>query len=236
MTEYRVDAHNATVDALHRWAEVATLLSVIFQKEIDEPFLRTIVENCRDLCAWAEAQGEPDLTEGTRLLGETVRRAREVQDNSKLIERLAVEHASLFYGIGETPVDVVESVYRGQEHTLYGSVYFRVLEIYERCGYEKPRELAEPEDHISAELDFLAFQCRGAVWDLERGAAESAQERIAVAADFCRRHLNRWAPSLCVALIKSTKNPFYLAAGYLTSGFLRIVSGSLLGEEANRGS
>jgi TorA maturation chaperone TorD len=203
---------------------MGTFLVLAFQKEVDAAFLETILEAYPELRNWAEGQGQPDLLEGSRLLAQVVQQASEPDKRPALLEQLAVEFASLFHGVGLNPVDLIESVYLGDEHTLFEAPYFDVVEHYRWWNYEKPQNFTEPEDHIANELDFLAFQIRNAAWALEKGDVDDYQMRITASKDFIQDHLNRWAPEVSSALIKASQNPFYLATAHLTAGLLRLIS------------
>lgn len=224
MNNGSLDLNSQTPAKYHQWAELATFISRAYEKEVDEPFLQVIMEAAPDLLKWAQSQSVPELLEGSRLLEQFLQQAADPKNRPELIEELAVEFASLFYGVGINPVNVIESVYLGEEHILYEAPYFEVVEFYRQWDYEKLQNFNEPEDHIANELDFLAFQIRSAAWDMERGNLENSQRRINAAKDFLREHLNRWALDVSQAIVNATQIPFYLSVAYFTIGLLPVLS------------
>jgi putative dimethyl sulfoxide reductase chaperone len=215
----------------HHWAEMAVFLSRTFEKEVDDAFLQVIIEAAPGLVRWAQSQNQPELLNGSHLLDQFLQQATAQENHAELIEQLSVEFASLFYGMGINPVNVIESVYLGEEQILYETPYFQVVELYRLFDYEKLPNFNEPEDHIANELDFLAFQLRSAAWALEKGDENDFKERVNAAKDFVDNHLNRWAPDFCTAVLKATQNLFYRAGAYLTLGMLMQLSSAGYGIE-----
>ena len=210
----------------HQWAETASMLSRAFEKEVDEAFLNLLLQAAPDLVHWAQSQGQEDLKQAARSLSNFLELAAIKENQPALIEQMAVEFASLFYGVGVNPVNVIEFVYLGEEHILFEKPYFEVIEFYQGWEYAKPHSSNEPEDHIANELDFLGFMLRSAAWALEKGDAAEFQQRLAGATKFLAEHLNRWAFDLSSAMLKASQDPFYLSMAYFTSGLLKQLAGN----------
>lgn len=207
-----------------QWAEAATMLARIFEKEVDGDYLALIRETAPDLIRWAAGHEQQDLVKAAAYLSEFVKQIPAHGNQEAVIEDLAVEFASLFYGVGENPVNVHESVYLGDEHILYEAQYFEVVEFYQHWGYEKRQHFNEPEDHVANELDFLGFMLSGAAWALEKGDPEECQRRLAAVKAFAAEHLGRWGDDFCRSMQKASAYPLYLGAAYLTSGLLELIA------------
>lgn len=124
-------------------------------------------------------------------------------------EQLQGEYTRLFVtGYPKTPCPPYESFF--MEGRLLGPNSTKVQAIYEEWGMTCDTGLV---DHISTELEFLAFLASAATLDSTREDACKAYEL------FIRNHLSQWLPDFCGALEKHSSFSAYhkLAALLATS-------------------
>ncbi|MFW6401427.1 MAG: molecular chaperone TorD family protein [Desulfohalobiaceae bacterium] len=93
------------------------------------------------------------LGKGGRIGLEDLRQAYLVSS----LHRLRVDHAQLFVGPFQLAAPPFGSVYLEQRQTLMGESTQMVKELYRQAGLEMDPEYNSPADHISAELEFLAY-------------------------------------------------------------------------------
>ena len=156
-----------------------------------------------------EAESEPGLAGALAALRQSLERAD--------AENLGAEFVRLFRGIqeGYGPPPPYESLHR--EGRLMGETTERVVSHYRHQGFETVEESVGPQDHIGAELKYLAFLCHreSAAW--ERGETDSGQTTQAVQRDFLDKHLLRWVPEYCRRVQSDTKVPYFQAVADLTA-------------------
>lgn len=201
---------------------IYAFLSRAFKLEIDEPFLQAIatIQPTIELLSSSDEDGE--MNEGNKLLIEFTEQVSRVkgEEKSELLTDLAAEYASLFLGVGETPVFLVESVYLGKEHLLYEEPYHEVLAAYRSLGFEKEKTFTEPEDHVAVEFEFMANLCTWTLRSLEGGDVGNAIAYLGLQKEFLGDHITRWVPALCKKLGDTATSSFYKALAHLTNGFL----------------
>jgi TorA maturation chaperone TorD len=205
-------------------AAVYSFLSRAFKIEVDERFLHDVVEIEATLRLLSESEGGADLKEADRLLIEFAKEFKDLKAKEKdaFIIDLAAEYARLFLGVGERPVHLVESVYLSKDHLLYQEPYHEIIQAYKSLGYEKDKDFREPEDHVAAELEFMANLCRWTSKTLDNGEVEKAVAYLNLQKEFIRDHINRWVPLLCEQLKKEATSPFYKGLAHLTKGFVTL--------------
>jgi len=176
-------------------AALYRLLSRLFAKEADEALLDKLKNK-----AFPKAQGL--LGEGYRQLGAWL----DSMDGNA-VEELAVDYAGALLAAGSADGAAAIPV-----ESLYGA---ERLFMQESCGdarnwyarYGLGRSGADMmEDHLAAELEFMAYLC-------ENG--EIAEQKA-----FLESHLINWLPAYTADLEKYAKTDFYKAAGKMTLGFV----------------
>lgn len=117
----------------------------------------------------------------------------DLNDPEAAIETLAVEYCRLFIGPqGHMPP--VESVVRGEER-FWGKSTQEVMELYQSWGFEPKKEAHTFPDHISMELDCLAF--------LEEMNLRDQAEL------FAHKHILQWLPILIKHIDKQSMFGYY---------------------------
>jgi anaerobic sulfite reductase subunit A len=164
---------------------------------------------------------ETELSEGYRALNECL--GNHCND---VLNDLAVDYAKVFLGAGiaaGTAAFPYESVYTSQKRIMMQEARDKVMAIYEARGlskYDDRWNLAE--DHISLELEFMAFLCHEAQEILEK---ENEQEFLSILKeqmDFLSNHLLNWVSSFCNDIEKHADTQFYKAIGKITNGYLNL--------------
>jgi putative dimethyl sulfoxide reductase chaperone len=164
---------------------------------------------------------EAELKEGYGVLKEYLDSC-----GSSPLTDLAVDYAKVFLGAGIAEGSAAfpyESVYTGKKRIIMQDARDQVKEIYEAKGLNKDDErTALLEDHISLELDFMAFLCRETQRALgtqnESEILSCLQEQM----DFLSQHLLNWIHAFCADIEKYAGTQFYKGIGKITNGYLRL--------------
>lgn len=189
------------------------LFSRFFQKETDQQFY----DRLSQIVFPAECR-ENDGTEFER----GIQRLEEYfeYDTGETIDDLAADYAKTFLGAGNADGNAAfpyESVYTSPKRIMMQEAWSEVSEIYEEKGIERSEEALDLlEDHISVELDYMAFLCSDTARFTEIRAGLEEQR------EFLNRHLLNWVPALCLDIEKYADTEFYRMAAQLTSGFLQL--------------
>ena len=145
----------------------------------------------------------PNLRE--RLRGITAEREKTACETLlKLFEQennaqLQGEYTRLFItGYPNTPCPPYESVFR--EGRMLGTCSRNIQTLYEEWDMTADTGIL---DHISTELEFLAFLASAATLDLTREEASKTYEL------FIQHHLSQWLPDFAKELGKHAKIPAY---------------------------
>ncbi len=148
-------------------------------------------------------------------------------DLAGLSERLLQEYTRLFRGIQDQlgPPPPFESLYRGQ--ALMGDLTLAVMQRYEAAGFAAVEPDAGPQDHLGAELRFLALLCFREAEAWRMGDGEAAYLRIAQQRAFLDEHLLAWLPDYAGRIARESREPFYAAAARLTLDHAEAVRSAL---------
>lgn len=131
------------------------------------------------------------------------------------LDPLGVEFTRLLSGVQEGlgPPPPFESVWR--EDRLIGESTVAVIDAYARAGFADIAPEAGPQDHISAELKFMAMLAlrEAEAWQAEETTA--ARQRLTQQQDFLASHLAAWAPCWAEAIVQQTREPLFAALAEL---------------------
>jgi TorA maturation chaperone TorD len=177
---------------------------------LERPEVEFLQELRAAFCTQASADeipGAAGMDEDTRILCDTL-----AEDLAALSERLLPEYTRLFRGIREGlgPPPPFESLCRGEAAT--GDSALAVQHRYEQAGFGHVAPEAGPQDHLGAELRFLALLCFREAEGWGAGNEEAAQERIAQQRAFLDDHLLAWLPDYAGRIARESREPFYAAA------------------------
>lgn len=160
------------------------------------------------------------FSDAKRTLGHFIEEIDASKDIDKLIEDLSVEYASLFYGISDAPIFPIESVRMGSEHTLYESPFFEVTRFYDKQGFLGILGYEEPNDHVSVELECLAWLLDQKLSPAEMKDANSLNEISESINWLLNNHVMKWIPKFCDEVIAHSQFDYYKSAAYLVKALL----------------
>lgn len=195
--------------------DVYDLLSRLFLVEIDQSFLNML----RDADFRIEVDNA-DLNEGYALF-------RKFQQNvsERTLLDLAVDYLRTFIGAGRSGDSAAypyESVYTSADHLIMQEARDEVLALYRSEGMGKADNWADPEDHISLELSFMAHLNRKALELFEVGKHDEAIAYLVKQRDFLDKHLLRWGPNFCRNMLRFAQDDLYRGLAKVTLGFLAV--------------
>ena len=143
-------------------------------------------------------------------------------DAGETLEDLAADYAKTFLGAGIAQADAAfpyESVYTSPKHIMMQDAWSQVSEIYEAKGIERNDDAGDwMEDHISMEMEFMAYLCDETSEYTETLAGLEEQK------SFLNKHLLNWVPEFCLKIKDYADTEFYRMVGQLTTGFLQLDS------------
>ncbi len=146
--------------------------------------------------------------------------------NKALVERLAVEHTRLFCGLSRDtgPLPPYESLYRSD--SMMGKVTLAVMDTYRQAGYGTIEEDAGPQDHIAAELRFMAILFYNETVALYEGDQLTAATQRQQQNYFLNEHLLQWVPAYCKRIKTETTESFYTGVAMMTEDALELLAGT----------
>ena len=185
------------------------LIGHLYKFEID----RALLDHMAGMRFPAECEDE-DLAAGYRIMEEYLR-----QPGANPLADLAADCKRIFQGAGNPKAEVaypLESAYTSPQARAH------MQSIFKAKGMENSNAQNLPEDHISIELEFMAYLCTEmqeclAAENLPWVSASTAEQK-----EFLVRHLLNWVPAFCAEVQKCAGTQFYKAVAKITSGFLRM--------------
>lgn len=128
---------------------------------------------------------------------------------------LGREHIRLFPPIESPDTAGYETAYRGDEIFNHTAVMADVAGFYKAFGLAVGGSTRQRPDHITVELEFLAFVSFKEALCIRGGDDEQADVCADAERAFLADHLGDWAPELGRRLKEHALGPFYRAAGSL---------------------
>ncbi len=133
-------------------------------------------------------------------------------------ERLQSDFDRLFAGPGHLEAPPWESVYRSKERLVFSEQTLAVREFYRSFGLKIKKRYSEPDDHISLELEFMAWLCKQAA------EPNLIQDKIGFYIfgqnRFLTEHLLAWVPALCDDIKRAAESDFFRGLAVLTTQWL----------------
>ncbi len=203
-------------DYLGLRANLYRVLAAAWYKEPTNAWLARLKSFTPVFETMAEETGDTVLREGARLLKETPGEIDEDAYAKKFAAIFLVNNAAS----GVRVVTPHESVYLSGSGLVMQAEWDKVLETFVNEGIGKADDFKEPEDHISAEMHFLALLSNQAAECLDGGDKGGFLKKTGTQACFLAEHTNKWVDLLKEHMEKHTDDPLYLAAAYLTAGFV----------------
>lgn len=185
--------------------------------------------------ALVRAAATIDAAQGTELEGRMLHlsRSREGAD----LEALLASHRRLFGHTVRGPIPPYETEY-GEDTLFQKPQEMSDISAFLRAfGLALNAHWHERIDHVSTELEFLAFLARKEAHALETGAGDMRSETVKAERAFLRDHLGRFAPTFARRIIDADAEGFYGALADLCLEFVKaegVRLGAAIGPEALR--
>ena len=137
----------------------------------------------------------PSLAEGVD--GLTLALENEINEQDFI-----VAHTRLFsLGVCAGSIASSESVYTSDLELAMQEVCERIKHFYSLFGFDMPANFKEAEDHIAAELLFMAFLADKFAYYIIAGDKKGVEKYMKAQKDLMQTHLLRWVPEFCNLLI-----------------------------------
>lgn len=195
-----------TINGAKARANLYSLFSRIYLREVDKPFLDLLQGN--DI---AETLKES----GFKFYDQLISKKEE-----DLLEELAVEYASLFLILPGKKLSPYESVQVGKEAQLGGEAASKVLFFYKKAGFCFPEEHSLLPDHFAVELEFMGHLCDREAAAIERDDKEAIEFQRLLQKEFAMSHLGRWYGQFLGKIEAATEHPFYKELSLFAKEFL----------------
>jgi len=130
-------------------------------------------------------------------------------DPQQLRIDLAAEYNRVFLGMGPDPIAPYESVYTSPDHLLMQESRDEMLGLYRSEALFAHKGTRIPEDHLSMELDFMAYLCEQAVWAARKGDQKKTAEYLQKQRGLLKGHLLVWVFDLCRDMEERVCSSFY---------------------------
>ena len=184
-------------------------LGHLYKAEVDQALL----DHMAGMRFPAECEDE-ELAAGYRMIEEYLR-----QPGANPLADLAADGKKIFLGMGISRAEAAipfESVYTSPVARAH------MQSIFKAKGLENSNAQNLPEDHISVELELMAYLCTEMQECLAAGNLPGVSASTAEQKEFLVRHLLNWAPSFCADVQNCAGTQFYKALAKITIGFLRM--------------
>lgn len=140
-------------------------------------------------------------------------------------DMLAGIFARLFLGVNKASaeghtVTPHESVYLGSSRLAMQEPWEDIYEEFCNEGVGKNDDFKEPEDHISAEMGYMAHLSRKTANLIEKDEYVTASGYIDKQISFLNKHLLLWTRLLADDITRSTDNDFYINMAILIDVFI----------------
>jgi len=129
-------------------------------------------------------------------------------DGSSLLTELRIEYCRLFVGPYRLPCPPYGSVYL-DGGVVMGPSTVAALDIYASEGWQLSSSLAEPADHVAAELEFMAGMCAAAQRTAMVGDEVELARCLEAQRCFLAEHLGRWGRTFAARVKAATTSDLY---------------------------
>ena len=198
---------NELLEDYKKRSQIYALLKNLFLKPPSQEFLNYL----REFNVSIEHESSPDLVKGLELLR---------KDADCEPEKLTLEHTRLFIGPYRLPAPPYESVYMNAERLVMQQPTIEVRKIYLQAGLEVKGIHTNPDDHISAELEFMEYLCDKTASSLNNRDTSAAIKHLELQRIFLEEHLNKWVPVFSEDILRRTEKDFFRGAAMLLRGFV----------------
>lgn len=194
-------------------AAMYNLIARVFRVEVDEDFLKTL-----KTMHYPQNTGEEAIDAAYREIHAFMCHTREAT-----LDNLAIDYARCFLGSGSVDAEAAfpfESVYTSSKGLLMQDARDQVLAIYRSEGISKSSNWREAEDHLSAELEFMAILSTRTAEALAQNEEGEAVRLLITQRNFLNDHILRWTPKFFADVPRFSKTSFYPAFAKLLKAYL----------------
>ena len=146
----------------------------------------------------------------------------------KAMDEVVLEHERTFASIFLSPgfpqgiksVVPHESIYLSDKGWSMQNQRDEVLAFYYAEGVGKTDKFKEPEDHVSAEMNFISLLSQQTIEALSSNDEQLMRYKLKIQFSFLETHLMKWVHRMCEDLYLISNSDFYKALARLTSGFV----------------
>ncbi|MEM3551844.1 MAG: molecular chaperone TorD family protein, partial [Candidatus Bathyarchaeia archaeon] len=97
-----------------------------------------------------------------------------------------------------------------------------VLKAYREAGVDLKEDFKEPADHISTELQFMAYLCQKASESGLKGKKDELKRELERRIEFLNKHLLPWIPLFAKTISNAAETDFYRGLVILTKRFVEL--------------
>lgn len=202
-----LNVHSERAELVAEYSRVCWFLSDFFLRCPDQEFLTELQQQLSTQQQQFIQRPDSALAGLWQILQQGV--------DEKLTQQLAIEYTRLFAGLhrNNTPPPF-ESLYRGD--TLMGEVTLAVMDSYRQAGYGTIEADVGPQDHIVAELRFMAMLFYKELEALNLNDSDTAKTIQQQQQHFLNEHLLQWVPQYCQLIKKESSEKFYQCVVIMT--------------------
>lgn len=197
---------------------VLEILAKILLKYPDKEYIKNILDE--DLFSDIPySENQPSTIKGLELLSSWQNNNRIRQEDS-LLSDLRADYTGLFLNTSVKNFSPWESVYLGDEPSLFQESTLNVRNWYRRFGLQIENIYKEPDDHIGLELSFISHLSRLALSALEENQNEKFNKIIGAKKDFLFEHPKKWGVAWANQVHEYAKTDFYRGVALIIKGVL----------------
>jgi len=135
---------------------------------------------------------------------------------------LGRSHQRLFPQIESPETPGYETAYRGNEIFNQTAIMADIAGFYRAFGLEVGGSTHERPDHVTVELEYLAFLCFKEAISAERGDDDQADVCADAERTFLADHLGDWGPELGRRLEQYSDHEFFVVVGRLLDRWINL--------------
>ncbi len=210
-----------------RRASSYALLSRLFAEEVDQSLLDEL-----HATRFPMGTGNAKSDEGNRLMAGFLSRIW-----GGTLHELAVDYVHCFIGSGDDAFSAAypfESVYTSPRRLMMQEARDEVLAVYRSQGFDKAPGWKESEDHVAAELEFMAGMATRTAHACREGDPAEAAALLRTQRGFLDAHLFPWTGMLTGDMRMYAHTDFYRGISLMLDGALETdveLLAQVLGEE-----
>jgi TorA maturation chaperone TorD len=191
---------------------VSSFFNKIYMDMPEEEFMEALKENADLFNEWGLQESKNSQT-GLDLI-KTFIEKYEASD----YEEVKNNFNKLFIGPGHLFAPPWESVYREEDHTIFGEATLQVRQLYRKNGLDINNLNKEPDDHIGYECAYINFLCASAAAAYEENDSEKYEKYIEDLKEFFNDHFSVWVNKFADNVIEHSDSKYYKGSGYLLKG------------------